>query len=146
MKQVTDSGEGVVRQYLQAWPDGFDELARLRTDDFVEEWPQTGERIRGDANYRAIHSNYPGGLPDVTSERISGTADRWALSPSFTLVHLSGSGSDYTVEGTLAYPNGSTYKMVAVLQLAEGKVRSQRTYFAEQQEAPAWRAQWVERI
>lgn len=143
---MNDAGEDVVRQYARAWPDRFEELARLRTNDFVEEWPQTRERIRGDANYRAIHSNYPGGVPEVTPERISGTADQWAVSPSFTLVHVSGSGSDYTVEGTLVYPDGSSYKMVAVLQLADGKVRTQRTYFAQELEAPAWRAQWVERI
>ena len=143
---MADSGEDLVRRYVQAWPDKFDELSRLRTDDFIEDWPQSGERIRGDANNRAIHSKYPGGLPGVTPERISGTADQWALSPSFTLVHLSGSGSDFTVEGTLVYPDGTTYKMIVVMELANGKVRHQRTYFAAEFEAPAWRAPWVERI
>jgi hypothetical protein len=136
----------VVREYGKALPGDFEALARLRHPDFVEEWPQSGERIRGHANYRAIHEAYPGGLPDIGTQRISGTPEQWAVSPSLTLVHLTGSGSTFTVEGSVEYPDGKTYRIVAVLELEGGKVRSQRTYFAEPLEAPAWRAQYVEKI
>lgn len=143
---VDDSGTALVREYMRAWPSDFDQLTRLRAADFVEDWPQSGERIHGDANYRAIHEAFPGGMPTHTAERISGTPDQWAVTPVFTLVHISGSGGSFTVEGTLAYPDGLIYKLVAVLELAGGKVRAQRSYFAPQMEAPDWRSQWVEHV
>ncbi|HKW72271.1 MAG TPA: hypothetical protein VJQ08_05535 [Candidatus Dormibacteraeota bacterium] len=65
------------------------------------------------------------------------------MSPLFTIVHLSGSGSTFTVEGTLKYPDGAKYLAVGVMG---GRVRRQRTYFAPELEAPAWRSEWVERI
>ena len=34
---------------------------RLLSDDILEEYPQSGERIRGKENRRAILENYPGG-------------------------------------------------------------------------------------
>src|SRR5215472_16203960 len=114
---MDQSGTDIVREYISAWPNGYDTLTRLRTDDFIEDWPQSGERIRGDAMYRAIHEHYPGGLPEYKPGRVSGTPEQWALSPSFTLVHLTGSGSTFTVEGALDYPDGSTYMVVAVLEL-----------------------------
>jgi hypothetical protein len=143
---MDESGADIVREYLGAWPNGYETLTRLRTEDFIEDWPQTGERIRGDAKYRAVHENYPGGLPDYKPAHLSGTPETWAVSPLFTLVHLSGAGATFTAEGALRYPDGAAYKVVAVLELAEGRVRRQRTYFAPELEAPAWRAQWVERI
>jgi len=143
---MDESGTDVVREYISAWPNGYDTLTRLRTEDFIEDWPQSGERIRGDANYRAIHKHYPGGLPEYQAAKVSGTPEQWAVSPLFTIVHLSGSGATFTVEGTLKYPDGATYSAVAVLELSGGRVRRQRTYFAPELDAPAWRSQWVELI
>lgn len=143
---MDESGAEVVREYISAWPNGYDTLTRLRTDDFIEDWPQSGERIRGSANYREIHEHYPGGLPEYEPAKVSGTPDQWSVSPLFTVVHLSGSGATFTVEGTLRYPDGARYLAVAVLELSGGRVRRQRTYFAPELEAPAWRAEWVERI
>jgi ketosteroid isomerase-like protein len=34
-------------------------IEEVATTDFVQEWPQSGERIRGAANARAINENYP---------------------------------------------------------------------------------------
>ena len=143
---MDESGAEVVREYISAWPNGYETLTRLRTEDFIEDWPQSGERIRGSANYREIHEHYPGGLPEYRPAKVSGTPDQWAVSPLFTIVHLSGSGSTFTVEGTLKYPDGAKYLAVAVMELSGGRVRRQRTYFAPELEAPAWRSEWVERI
>ena len=61
---MSDQGNRtVVERYAAALPSDFATLASLRHPDFVEEWPQSGERIRGHANYQKIHENYPGGLP-----------------------------------------------------------------------------------
>jgi len=34
-------------------------------DDYVEEYPQSGERIRGKQTARTVNENYPGGLPNM---------------------------------------------------------------------------------
>jgi hypothetical protein len=42
-----------VRRYWQAHAaHGFDTLGELRHPDWTAEWPQSGERIHGDANAR----------------------------------------------------------------------------------------------
>ena len=141
----------LVREYMAAWPHDFDRLRSLRSDDWVEEWPQSGERIRGDANYRAIHERYPGGMPTFEGQVLTGAESpgggTWALSPSFTLVHLSGGPEGiYSAEGLLEYPGGRRVNAVAVIQVINGKIARQRTYFAALFEAPEWRANWVEKI
>ena len=61
--EVSDGGNrAIVERYAAALPGDFAALSMLRHPDFVEEWPQSGERIRGHANYQAIHEHYPGGL------------------------------------------------------------------------------------
>jgi hypothetical protein len=34
-------------------------MAELMHDDYLEEYPQSGERIRGKHNARGVHENYP---------------------------------------------------------------------------------------
>ena len=71
---MSDQGNrAVVERYAAALPSDFATLASLRHPDFVEEWPQSGERIRGHANYQKIHENYPGGLPKLKLLTTAGT-------------------------------------------------------------------------
>jgi hypothetical protein len=140
------SNREVVERYLAAFPTDFDAMAELRHPDYVEDWPQSGERIRGHDNYVRIHERYPGGLPGVETRRIVGSEDRWAASPSFTPVRINGAGDTYTVEGLLVYPTGERVFLVAILELREGKIAGATHYFAEPFEAPGWRAEWVEPI
>ena len=57
-----------VEQFLQAMgTNDVEAQERLLSDDIVEEYPQSGERIRGKDNRRAIIENYPGGMPRETS-------------------------------------------------------------------------------
>lgn len=142
------SGEGnraVVERYVKAWPGRFDTLGELRHQDFVEEWPQSRELVRGHEAYRKIHENYPGGLPAAETNRIIGSEDRLVLSPSFTPVRVQGAGDFFTIEGVNTYPDGAVYYTVATLELRDGKVWRQRTYFGQPFDAPEWRSAWVER-
>jgi hypothetical protein len=144
---VEDRGSrGIVERYVRAFPGDFAVLAELRHRDFVEEWPQSGERIRGHANYRAIHEQYPGGLPASEMRRVLGDEDRWVLTPSFTPLRTTGTGNVYTIEGSATYPNGDRVHIVCILELRDGKVHRQTTYFAPPFEAPQWRAKFVERM
>jgi hypothetical protein len=38
-------------------------------DDFIQEWPQSGERVIGRDNAIAIEQNFPGGLPTMRFRR-----------------------------------------------------------------------------
>src|SRR2546428_257357 len=49
-----------VEKFLRAMAaNDIEAQERLLSDDFVEEYPQSGERIRGKDNRRAIIENYP---------------------------------------------------------------------------------------
>jgi ketosteroid isomerase-like protein len=97
----------------------------LLHDDFVQEWPQSGERIRGRENSMAINQNYPG-FPTQTVDRILAAGD---------LV---------TSEVTLNY-GGQIYHGVSIFEFRDGKVVKETDYFAQPFKAPGWRSQWVER-
>ncbi len=60
----------------------MDALTALLHPEFVEEYPQSGERIRGPANARAIIENYPGGLGEaVQSPSYHGRDEDWVITP-----------------------------------------------------------------
>ena len=135
----------IVERYIRALPADFETLERLRHEDFVEEWPQSGERIRGHANYRAIHERYPGGAPRIEPRELVGSEDHWVVTPMLTPLRVMGAGDSYTAEFAAVYPGGGSYHIVAVIELRDGRVLGQRTYFAPPFEAPDWRSAWVER-
>jgi len=136
----------IVEHYFRAFPSDWETMARLRHADFVEDWPQSGERIVGHENYRAIHENYPGGTPGTAVDRVVGTEDRVVMSDLFTPLRIVGMGDVFTVEARARYPDGATTLVVTIVELKDGKVHRQRTYFAESFAPPDWRGPWVTRI
>jgi hypothetical protein len=112
--------------------------------DAVAEWPQTGERIRGVANMRAIDTNYPGGLPKGGVHRTLGTGDRYVLDGMFVPRRVTGIGDIWVAEATLTYSSGEAYEFVAILEFRDDRVFRETNYWALQSPAPAWRAEWVE--
>jgi SnoaL-like domain len=113
--------------------------------DYVWEMPQSGERVRGLENNRAMNENYPG-IPKVETRRITGSQDKWVMTPSWTVLKITGSGDDYTSESLANYPDGSVWHAVDFFRFREGKILHQIAYFAAPLEAPEWRARWVERF
>jgi SnoaL-like domain len=104
----------------------IDAIADLMHDEYVEEYPQSGERIRGKDNARAVYENYPG-LPTLIdySYRLSG---------------------DFAVVEIILDYDGKRMNVCDLVDFEEGKIKRSRAYFAEPFEAPEWRAQWVERM
>ena len=100
------------------------------TEDFVEEWPQSGERLTREAAVR-VGENYP---------EMSGT------SPKFSYKRMLGGGDIYVIEGTIDYGDGVPVSYVGVGEVRDGKVAKMTEYFANPFEAPAWRADFVERM
>lgn len=140
------TNRAVVERYFKAYPSDWETMARLRHADFVEDWPQSGERIEGHENYRAIHENYPGGTPGLAIDRVVGTEDRLVMTPLFTPVRIVGMGDTFIVEARAGYAGGASNFVVTVVELKDGKVHRQRTYFAAPFEPPDWRSGWVTRI
>ena len=55
-----------IERYFQAFERrDLDASAGLMHDDYIEEFPQSGERIRGKQNARSILEGFPSGLPNV---------------------------------------------------------------------------------
>jgi hypothetical protein len=99
-------------------------------DDFVQEWPQSGERLTKEASMR-LGEKYEG---------LSGT------SPKFTYKRMLGGGDVFVVEGTVDYGDGIPVSYVGIGELRDGKIAKMTEYFANPFEAPAWRADFVERM
>ena len=141
------SNEEVVRQYLAAHAaHDYDSVGAMRDPEWTAEWPQTGERVRGHANDRAIMDNWPGGLPTALKIRVVGKEDRWVMAPAFTMHRVAGTRDIWWADGTATYPDGSTWFAIALLELRNGKLFRETWYFGPPLEPPAWRARWVERI
>ncbi|MDP9326419.1 MAG: hypothetical protein M3O87_07790 [Candidatus Dormibacteraeota bacterium] len=139
--------EEVVRAYaIAAVANDNAALEELRHPDWTVDWPQSGERVLGSANFASITGNYPGGSPQQRPGRIVGSGDRWVLSPSNTMVRVVGEGEAWWGEWQVTYPDGSEWFCVDLIQLREGKVFRETVYWAAPLPTPEWRAQWVERI
>jgi ketosteroid isomerase-like protein len=96
-------------------------------EDSVMEYPQSGERIVGGENRRAVYGAFPG-LPTFTTRRI--------------LV----SGDVVVVQASLSYGDGVDHRCVFIFELREGKISRETGYWAQPFEAAEWRAPWVERM
>ena len=105
-------------------------LDDLAADDFVQEWPQSGERIRKE-NSRKINEQY---------------ADKTGNAPKMDIRGIRESGDLVVIEGTIDYGNGVPVSYVGIAEFESGKVRHMTEYFADPFEAPAWRAPFVEQM
>jgi hypothetical protein len=141
------------RQLFEAWVDALtrwdlDALQRLMHPDFVEEYPQSGERLRGPGAIRAMLERYPGGLERRAQETYAEFLDdeeRWVLTPAYTVLPLAASGR-YTTLTRTRYPDGSLWHIVSFFTVRDGLMARRTTYFAQEFEPPAWRADLVERF
>jgi hypothetical protein len=141
------TNDEVVHRYIAAYAaDDRATLGQLKHPDWVVDYPQSGERIRGHVNMTAIMDHYPGGAPEIERTRVMGSEDRYVMTPSFTFERVVGSGDLWWGDGLAHYPDGSRWHIVILVELRDGKVWRETDYFAAPFEAPAWRSPWVERI
>lgn len=125
---ATTQDQGVVHALVTAINAG-DRAAmdRLFTDDVIMEWPQSAERIRGNANRREIYNRFPS-LPKVTPRQLTGRDDVQVL------------------EADLDYGDGDTYLAVFIFSMRDGRIAKEIAYWSKPFPAPEWRAPWVERM
>jgi hypothetical protein len=92
-------------------------------DDAVLEFPQSGERFVGVANFREWRSGYP-------------------VSTSFEIREVRGAGDLWIAEGTITYDDGPENVAVTILEFRDEKIARESIYVGEGWEAPEWRARW----
>ncbi len=137
----------VVDRYADAMRAGdMDARGALLSDDFVEVYPQSGERFRGPENARAVIERYPDrdSMSPPAVDELIGVEDRWVVTPSFTALKVAGGGEAYTVVGRITYANGEEWHMVQLLRVSDGFIRHMTTYFAPAFDPPEWRAPYRE--
>jgi ketosteroid isomerase-like protein len=125
----------VIRRYREAVQTGdissmsglIDEYA---ADDFVQEWPQSGERINRE-NSKKLNEQY---------------AEQTGTSPKFEVQNIREVGDLAVIEGVIDYGNGVPVRYVGLAEFRDGKVARVTEYFADPFEAPAWRAPFVEQM
>jgi len=104
----------------------------MSAEDIVQEWPQSGERIRGRDNIAAVNENYPAST---------------GSSPKSTLRRVLKPGEAWIIESTIDYGDGVPVSLVSITETgADGKIVRETDYFASPFEAPAWRSKWVEKM
>jgi ketosteroid isomerase-like protein len=95
-------------------------------EDAVLDYPQSGERTRGRRNIQGQRGSQP------SKKR-------------FTVRRIIGGGDLWVTELILTYDGKPSYT-VSIMEFTGDKVARETQYFADPFVAPAWRAQWVERM
>jgi len=95
-------------------------------EDAVLEYPQSGERTRGRHNIQGQRASQPN-------------------KKRFTVRRIIGSGDLWVTEFILTYDGKPSYT-VSIMEFEGDKVARETQYFADPFVAPAFRAQWVERM
>ncbi len=109
--------------------------------DYYVDFPQSGERIRGYANVRAMFERYPGGIEGGRGKpTVIGGEDRWAVAPNFSMIRVTGTPDVFTTITRATYPDGSKWFVIAFVRAEEGRMKSAVNYFAPDFPAPEWRA------
>jgi hypothetical protein len=96
----------------------------IRHPDFVMEMPQSGERVRGRDNMRAMQEAFP-------------------KPPMGRLRRVTGGGDVWVAEGVNDYGD-DVWHWVIVVELKDGRILSETRYYGQPFPAPEWRAAWVE--
>ena len=86
-------------------------------------------------------------MPPAANVLVKGSEDQWVATPVGTLLRVIGTGDVYTALFTAVYPGDPRpWHMMGIFELRDGKVARETIVFGAPFDAPAWRAQWVERI
>jgi ketosteroid isomerase-like protein len=106
----------------------FYAAAQLLHDDYVLNWPQSGERIRGRENFAALNTSYP-------------AEGRWRFKTNNIVT-----GNETVVTDVSVSDGTRQDRVITFSTIRDGKIWRQVEFWPEPFEAPAWRAQWVEKM
>jgi hypothetical protein len=121
--------EHEVRELLDRLIEAMDPALEYeaRHEDFTVEFPQSGERMDRDG-LRRLQEHFPDGAPRIQVRRLTGAGDLWI------------------VETVIRYTDGKVFHGANIVEFRDGKLWKETRYYGEPFEAPAWRAEWAERI
>jgi ketosteroid isomerase-like protein len=106
--------EAVVREFWRLMSsNAFEAVASVLADDFVLEWPQSNERIRGAANFARMNAEYP-------------ASGRW----QFRLNRLVASGSEVVTQVSVT-DGAQTAEPISFFTVERGKIRRLVEYWPE---------------
>ncbi len=100
----------------------------LLHDEYVLEWPQSGERIRGRDNFVAVNEQYPAAGP-------------WRFTVHRIVADAAAVATDVSVTDGVVIGRAITFS-----ELRDGRIAHQTEFWPDPFPAAEWRAQWVERI
>lgn len=102
--------------------------SQLLHEEYVLEYPQSGERMRGRKGFVAINAHYPAAGP-------------W----SFHVQRIV-AGEAEAVSDVIVTAPSVRARVVSFFELRDGKIWRMTEFWPDPFEAAAWRAQWTERI
>jgi ketosteroid isomerase-like protein len=140
-----DSARTVIERYVTAVTKlDWDAAADLLAPDYVEDYPQSGERIEGPNAYRRMFRDSPfqmdeSGRVIQQAVDIVGSEDRWVLTPTLIPLRVEGSGDAYTTVVDATYPDGTRWFIVSLVRVRDGKITRARTFWAGDFAPADWR-------
>jgi limonene-1,2-epoxide hydrolase len=118
----------VIAYWLAMESNDFYAAARWLAEDFECYWPQSNELIVGRENFAALNTAYP-------------SEGQWR----FTIERIVQEGNQVVTDVVIS--DGQREDRALTFHTVEnGLIRRQTEYWPERYEAPAWRAQWVQRV
>ena len=121
-----DQIRAVLGKHWQASASGdIDTEHEIYAEDSICDYPQSGERILGPANLKALRGHHPGKPSGFKIKRIVGNGNLWV--------------TEYTIQ----YQGQSAFT-VSIMEFRGLQVVHETQYFTDPFPAPSWRKQWVQ--
>jgi ketosteroid isomerase-like protein len=107
----------------------WDGVGDLVADDFVLDWPESRERIRGRDNFVELNRNYPEG---------------WSIE----VLQIVTEGDRVVSEVRVPHGELGLHYASSFFEVEGGRLARGREYWSREldEEPPAWRSKWVERL
>jgi limonene-1,2-epoxide hydrolase len=125
---IQESKQVVENFWATMQTNDFQRVGELLHDDYSLEWPQSRERIRGRANFVTINENYP-------------AQGRWEF-----IIHRIVAEGNIVVSDVEVTDGVIRGRVITFTIVEDGRILQQTEFWPDPFEAPAWRAQWVEKI
>ena len=128
MADMNRSSKRVVEQFWEAMQSNdFRAAGEFLHEEFVLEWPQSGERVRGRQNFVAINQNYP-------------AHGRWEF-----IIHRILAEGDEAVSDVDVTDGVIRGRVITFSKIRDGNIVHQTEFWPDPFEPADWRAQWVEK-
>jgi ketosteroid isomerase-like protein len=127
MTEDTKDNKQIVEAFWSAMQtNDFKSAGEFLHGDYVLDWPQSRERIRGRENFVTVNEQYP-------------AHGRWEFQ-----VHRLVAEGDQVVSDVAVTDGVITGRAITFSTVRDGKIWHQVEFWPDPFEPPAWRAAWVE--